>query len=239
MRSDQVQSAFGDPTLYLKRQYRLRWRRDVVQEFVGDAPIGRVIDIGCGDGSLARPVLDRCEHLTLVDTSEAMLESARRGVPEQFLSKVEFVHADVNAVELPEASFDLVMCIGLLAHVDDADATLDRVARLVRPGGMLIIEHTDAQHPVGWFLVQYSRARSRIKPDRYAWNALDSGHILARCAASGLTLRSEYRFGLPFRLDRLLTDQSMYRLGRRVFGDPAHNRNGWLGCERMYCFIRA
>lgn len=239
MRSDQVQSAFDDPAVYLSRRYRLRWRRDAVEEFVGSAPIGRVIDVGCGDGSLARPVLDRCEHLTLVDTSEAMLQSASRQVPEQFLHKVDFLHTDVNALNLPDASFDLVMCIGLLAHVDDADATLERVARLVKPGGLLIVEHTDAHHPVGWFLVQFSRARSRFKPNRYAWNALDSYYILTRCAELGLELQSEYRFGLPFRLDRVLTDQSMYKLGRQLFGDPANNRNGWLGCERMYCLKRA
>src|SRR4051812_10459774 len=101
MRSDQVQSAFGDPTAYLSRRYRLRWRRDAVQEFVGNAPIGRVIDVGCGDGSLTRPVLDRCEHLTLVDTSEAMLQSARRQVPEQLRHKVDFLQTDVSALNVP------------------------------------------------------------------------------------------------------------------------------------------
>jgi ubiquinone/menaquinone biosynthesis C-methylase UbiE len=238
IRSEQVKTTFGDPTTYLKRQYRLRWRRDAVEAFIGSESPRRVVDLGCGDGSLSRPVLERCERLTLVDSSAAMLESARRDTPAAWLPKVDFLNSDANELDLLDGSFDLAMCIGLLAHVDDSDAMIERVARLVRPGGMLILEHTDVEHPIGWLLVQYSRVRSRLKPARYAWNALSSAHILQRCGELGLTLHSQYRFGLPFRLDRILEDQAMYRLGRHLFGDPKHNRNGWLGCERMYCFKR-
>ena len=233
-RADRVRDVFGQTTSYLSRRYRLNWRREVVAHFVKDRPLGRVADIGCGDGSLSLPLLDRCSQLTLVDNSETMLDSVRKCLPEGSASKVQLLNSDVEALDLAAASYDVVLCIGLLAHVDNPDKTLEQVAGLVRPGGLLILEHTDLSHPLGWLLVQYSRARSLIQPNRYPWNALRSKQILERCARLGLELTAEYRYGLPLRIDRVLSDQQMYDLGRSIFGDVAHNRNRWLGCERMY-----
>lgn len=236
MREEQVRSAFADPEPYLNRGYRLRWRTDAVGRFIGAQRFERAIDLGCGDGSLSIPFLPQINDLSLVDTSAGMLERAREKLTHEDLRRVRLIQGNADSQGGQPA--DLVLCVGLLAHVDDPRQTLATVARLVRPGGHVILEHTDAEHPYGWALIRYSRARSRLRPERYAWNELRTSQVLSWCSELGLKLVSSYKYGLPFRLDRVLSNDTMYRLGRRLFGEPGANTTTWLACERMYYLVR-
>jgi len=238
MRTEQVKSAFEDPSAYLKRRYRVRWRVDAVAAFLADRRFESCADFGCGDGSLSVPFLGRIGHLTLVDTSQAMLDAARKSVASADLPRVEFFNGDADNVALAPGSLDLALCVGLLAHITSPEAILARLTTFLKPGGLLILEHTDAQHPAGWLLIQYSRLRSQVSPAHYPWNAVGATTLLSTCEKLGLELQAEYRFGLPFRLDRIVADEPLYHLGKFIFGGANHNTNGWLGCERMYCMVK-
>jgi len=215
----------------------VRWRADTVGRFIQGQRFERAIDLGCGDGSLSIPFLKQIDELTLIDSSAAMLARAREKLSPSELPRVRLVEGNADH-QTQASSADLVLCVGLLAHVDDPRATLSNVAQLVRPGGHVVLEHTDADHPYGWALNQYSRWRSRRQPARYAWNELHGRQILGWCAELGLKLVSSFKYGLPFRLDRLVSDQGMYWLGERLFGRPGSNTRTWLACERLYYLIR-
>lgn len=237
MRGEQVERAFAEPEGYLRRRYHLRWRSEAVQAFLGARHFGRVIDYGCGDGSLTIPVLPQMDELVLFDTSPAMLAAAKQALPAEQAGKVTL--ADGAATGWRERGpADLVVCVGVLGHVEDPLGILADVASLVRPGGAIILELTDVQHPVGRAQIIYSRLRQRLQRDRYAWNALKASEVLSFCRELGFRVSSSYRYGLPFDLSGFLPNDVVYRLGLRLFGQVPTNTGSCVSCERLYFLQR-
>jgi SAM-dependent methyltransferase len=95
---------------------------------------GRVLDVGCSSGYLARRLVDRGAVVVGIDSDEQAAEEAR-AVCEQV------VVGDVESMPLPfpEHSFDVVLCGDLIEHLRDPEAFLARVRPLLRPGGRLVL----------------------------------------------------------------------------------------------------
>lgn len=96
---------------------------------------GRVLELGCGEGRLARVIRDRGLEVVGVDLSAAKIERARERHP-----NIQFVRSDIRALALPDASFDTVVLAEVLEHVPDEPGAeiLERAWRLLRPGGRLV-----------------------------------------------------------------------------------------------------
>ena len=100
------------------------------------AGCGAAVDVGCGDGMLARKLAGRCASVTGIDADERMIEVARelgRGVP-----GLSFVRDDFLGHPFGAASFDFACANTALHHMDFA-AALAKMARLLRPGGRLAV----------------------------------------------------------------------------------------------------
>ena len=109
----------------------------------------RVLDLGCGEGQIARLVAaSGAERVVGVDTSAAQLaEAARRG------GGVAYTRASAGTLPLAGESFDAVVTCLVLEHLPDLDGPLDEVARVLRPGGrfVIFINHPLFQTPAsGW-----------------------------------------------------------------------------------------
>jgi SAM-dependent methyltransferase len=102
-----------------------------VPEGCGDA-----LDVGCGDGLLARKLAGRAKRVTGIDKSPQMIARAREhavGHPE-----LAFVEGDFLTAELPAAGYDFVCSVTTIHHMDFA-AALTRMRELLRPGGTLVV----------------------------------------------------------------------------------------------------
>jgi 2-polyprenyl-3-methyl-5-hydroxy-6-metoxy-1,4-benzoquinol methylase len=158
-------------------------RTAMVRGLVGDLDGGRVIDLGCGDGSLSLQFADQVDEIALVDASEPMLETARaRSRPAR--ATVTFHTADLSAgpVGIPPA--DLVLCVGVLAHVPDPRALVREAAALVPPGGRLILQVTDAGRPAGQLLWRYDNLFRSVRG--YALARTTEADVLGWTADLGL-----------------------------------------------------
>jgi len=99
------------------------------------------LDLGCGTGAAAVRLAHLGMHVTLLDSSPAMLDLAERTVVESGLSnKITLKCGD--AAQLAEIfrpqSFDVILCHNLLEYVDDPEAVLRSVARLMRPSSAIL-----------------------------------------------------------------------------------------------------
>lgn len=92
-----------------------------------------MIDVGCGTGWACERLLP-FGKVTGVDMAPSVIGRARSRLPE-----VRFECGDFHALDLGRASFDLVLCLEVLSHVEDQARFLDRCASLLRPGGQLIL----------------------------------------------------------------------------------------------------
>ena len=94
------------------------------------------LDLGCGTGNLTRHLLDAGAQVVAADVNERNLASvqARFGVETLQLNGTDLSNVD-------DASFDLVAAYSVLHHIPDYLAALDECARVLRPGGVLYIDH--------------------------------------------------------------------------------------------------
>jgi demethylmenaquinone methyltransferase/2-methoxy-6-polyprenyl-1,4-benzoquinol methylase len=109
-----------------------RWRKLAAAGAV--RPGDRVLDAACGTGDLALADRKAGGEVTGLDFSERMLERARRKS-----SQINWLQGDVLALPFDDASFDAATIGFGIRNVDDLDAGLRELARVVRPGGRLAV----------------------------------------------------------------------------------------------------
>jgi demethylmenaquinone methyltransferase/2-methoxy-6-polyprenyl-1,4-benzoquinol methylase len=110
-----------------------RWRKFLVSR-IGASASDVVLDVACGTGAVAMELLARYRcRVVGVDQSADMLAEARRRLGR----RVELHEGRAEALPFPEASFDGLTFTYLLRYVDDPEATMNELARVVRPGGRI------------------------------------------------------------------------------------------------------
>jgi ubiquinone/menaquinone biosynthesis C-methylase UbiE len=100
------------------------------------APSSRVLELGCGPGSLWRPNLERIPagwQITLTDFSPGMLDEARANLAGAH--RFAFELADAQAIPFAGAEFDAVIANHMLYHVPDRPKAFSEIRRVLRPGG--------------------------------------------------------------------------------------------------------
>ncbi len=114
--------------------YRLHDRllRRALRQFEG-AVCGRLVDLGCGDFRLSRAFFPRAEQVFGID--RWLAARCHRAAP----PGARFVYASLEAAPFRDASFDTAVCTEVLEHVRDEAAAWREIARLVKPGGRLIL----------------------------------------------------------------------------------------------------
>ena len=136
---------------------------------------------------------------------------------------------------LSPQSFDLILCVGVLAHVDSPAATVAEIARLAKPGAWVILEFTDSFHFWGVPVVLYQKLLKLLRPEPYALNRLRRMQILRLCRENGFETSAAYRYGLPPLGSSMFAGQEeMYKITRYLFGPSDRNRNAWLGNQFIY-----
>jgi SAM-dependent methyltransferase len=106
----------------------------VVLDAVPDG-CGAALDVGCGDGLLARKLAARAGSVTGVDRSPEMIRLAGKNAP----ANVTFQEADyLDDTSLAEGAYDFVSAVAVAHHMRFQDA-LERLVRLLAPGGRLVI----------------------------------------------------------------------------------------------------
>jgi SAM-dependent methyltransferase len=97
--------------------------------------LGRVLDLGSGDGTFAAQLAAQGGQVTGMDPSPAALARARAAHP-----NLEFLAPAADGrLPFADASFDLVTCVNVLQHVADTQSLLSEARRALAPGGLLAV----------------------------------------------------------------------------------------------------
>jgi len=100
---------------------------------------GRILEVGVGTG-ISLPDYSRRNRIVGVDISEAMLEKARHRVTAVGLAHVEALEVmDAERLNFPDDSFDVVVAQYVVTAVPNPEAALDEFARVLKPGGEIIL----------------------------------------------------------------------------------------------------
>lgn len=107
-----------------------------------------LLDVGGGTGRVASALADAVKGVVIVDASEQMLRQAanRPGI--------DAIHASAEALPFSDASFERILMVDALHHVEDTELTVREMLRVLAPGGRLVIEEPDWRTPrmrlIGW-----------------------------------------------------------------------------------------
>jgi ubiquinone/menaquinone biosynthesis C-methylase UbiE len=141
-----VKELFEDTALYLTYDYNLQIRKENLEALTRDLKYKSVLDMPCGTGSISLPLLKNAKTLTLIDISSNMLSIAKSNIPDDEKHKVTFINNDFFNIDIKPNTYDLVICLGLLAHVNSPEQLLNKLSHIISPGGYLIIQNTDSAH---------------------------------------------------------------------------------------------
>lgn len=104
----------------------------------------RVLDIGCGEGRFCRLLREEGIATLGIDPTEKLIEVARQRDPEG-----DYRRGSAERLDLPDASFDLALSYLTLIDIDDLDRAIAEAARVLRPGGHLLIANLNPFNTAG------------------------------------------------------------------------------------------
>lgn len=129
-----------------------------------------VLDISCGTGLVTIPVAEIVQpngSVTGVDLSKGMIEEARSRAENEGIGNVTFKRMDAEALDLPDNSFDLVICSLGLMYFPNPDKALEEMYRVLKPGGRAAALVWGARKECGWaeiFPITDRRVQSEVCP---------------------------------------------------------------------------
>jgi ubiquinone/menaquinone biosynthesis C-methylase UbiE len=167
---------------------------------------GRLLDCAAGTGEITCALLKsgRFEHATVIDISQGMLRSAKELLSSQVANvELEFVESDVFNFKPTDSRFDLVLCLGLIAHTGRLDILLPHLKSVLTPAGRIILQTTLRDH-LGTRIVRALTSRSELARRGYRISWFSEQDIANACHNAGLQILEMRRhsLGIPF-ADRL------------------------------------
>jgi phosphatidylethanolamine/phosphatidyl-N-methylethanolamine N-methyltransferase len=140
---------------------------------------GRILEVGVGTG-IALPDYAPTNRLVGIDISAPMLRKAQERVAEHGLTNVEALAVmDAKHLAFPDNFFDVVVAQFVITAVPDPEATLDEFARVVKPGGeIILVNHIGAEGgPRKVFELAFAPLARRLgwRPE-FPWGRLTAWH---------------------------------------------------------------
>jgi ubiquinone/menaquinone biosynthesis C-methylase UbiE len=97
-----------------------------------------LLDLGCASGEICLDLADKVLRIRGIDTSTVMIELARQKARTRNITNVDFSPSDAFDADLAENSFSAITAFSVFHLVDDLPSVLNRLYRLLAPGGLLV-----------------------------------------------------------------------------------------------------
>jgi len=137
---------------------RDRLRRCLGEELWESLPTAAVLECGCGAGRFTEVLLTQGASVASVDLSGAV-EANARNFP--IGENHHIAQADILALPFEPESFDVVLCLGVVQHTRDPEATIRALYDQVAPGGSLVLDHYT--YRLAWFLSSSPLVRAYLR----------------------------------------------------------------------------
>ena len=142
-RADQAARYFADQARNWDRIRSLHVAEDVVEaavrDIAGEQPLHAVLDLGTGTGRMLELLAPLAERAVGIDQSPAMLNVARTRLERAGLRNVQLRQGDIYALPIERNGYDLVIVHQVLHYLDDPGRAVREAARVLRPGGRLLV----------------------------------------------------------------------------------------------------
>jgi 2-polyprenyl-3-methyl-5-hydroxy-6-metoxy-1,4-benzoquinol methylase/uncharacterized protein YbaR (Trm112 family) len=149
---------------------RARARRSEFARLLDEAiaPDATVLEVGCGTGQMSLFLATGDRLVVGADLTRAALRLAHEGARRFGVERVRFVETDLRSPGLRAGAFDVVYCSGVLHHTPDPETSFRGIARLVRPGGTIVVGLYNA-----YARIPHRLRRAVARLTRFRWIPFD------------------------------------------------------------------
>jgi ArsR family transcriptional regulator len=154
----------------------------LARTLAGLGSLGRVIDIGSGDGAVAELLAPWASELVCVDLNARMVAAGRSRLGH--LPQLHFEHADMHELPFPDgttgAGFDRALVLGALQYTTRPTLVIEEAARVLRPGGRLVLSSLRT-HPHDDVRERFGHRNLGFEVEELAEQLTATGLVLERC----------------------------------------------------------
>lgn len=97
-----------------------------------------VLDYGCATGTVAIKIADKVKKIHGIDISSRMIDAAKRKSAEHKIENIDFAQSTIFNEKFRKESFDLILALNILLHVEETQKVMQRINELLKPGGLFI-----------------------------------------------------------------------------------------------------
>jgi SAM-dependent methyltransferase len=203
-------------------RYFLEIQSAAVFDLLAPWPGARVLDVGGGHAQLAPALVERGFRVTVVGSDEVCRERLDRALPP---GSFEFRACDLLALPYPDRSFDIVVSLRLLAHVERWRELVAELCRVASHAVILDFSDSRSFNQLYGPLFPWKRA---VEGNTRTFHIFKPGEVAAEAARHGFGCPAERRqFFLPMVVHRTLKSGRFSRLSERV--SSALGLTRWLG----------
>lgn len=158
-----------------------------------------ILDIGCGPGGFLKATAPMCNSVTGIDLTPSFVSECQRMIDAEGIENAKAMQGSASSLPFSENSFDCIIMVDTIHHLDDVTSSLNEVYRVLKPGGTLLIFEPNKGNPLltlmcildknEWGLLSLGskRAYRRLFSNHY--------HELA-CEFNGLLIGPDSNFSL-------------------------------------------
>jgi ubiquinone/menaquinone biosynthesis C-methylase UbiE len=121
----------------------------VTQQYL--KPNMEVLEFGCGTGSTAIIHAPYVKHIRAIDISSKMIEIARNKADAQNIKNITFEQLTIDELKLSDSSFDVVLGLSILHLLEDKEAVISKVYKMLKPGGIFVTSTVCLGDNMKWF----------------------------------------------------------------------------------------
>jgi 2-polyprenyl-3-methyl-5-hydroxy-6-metoxy-1,4-benzoquinol methylase len=219
----EVKKFFDQTGLYLHKRFGIQLRRKIIKELIPALSYRNVMDVGCGDGTLVLDHVEKAKNVWMIDLSANMLDLAKKNIeavlPPDEARKVKYYHGDFTSFN-KEEHFDIILLIGVMAHISDLDSVFIKLKALLKPTGIVVIQYSDSRN-----LIIKLRQLFRKASASYKLNILNQDVIMRLCDTNNFFVCAQKKFNFPFFGMRYFSDATLYTFQH------------WLMNQQIFSFL--
>jgi ubiquinone/menaquinone biosynthesis C-methylase UbiE len=155
MRGEEKRGILGkenryDPLHLHQKPSVIRYFDEFLSKFITDEDT--VLDFGCGPGTFAVRAAGYCKSVTGVDITEEFVTVANDMFNTLGISNAEAVHVLPDRLPFEDGTFDALLMVDVIHHLDEIGASMAEAIRVIRPGGKVIVFEPNKLNPLIWVI---------------------------------------------------------------------------------------
>ncbi len=129
------------------KNFTYRLLLDVLKRKISSRKL-KILDIGCGAGTICFYLASRGHDITGIDISQKAVNECRRSAKQLGINAAEFIRLDFPREKLKNRKYDIVILTEVIEHIEDDYLAIKEISRLLKPNGLLVLSTPSINAPL-------------------------------------------------------------------------------------------